>query len=317
VWYRLDSTIDNYIQVLIASGQNPTEVGNGTESPDYVEPEDIDPPDNDDPPTYVAPTGWPGYRAPSPRITHYYLYERVSTGEKYVGAVGGNYAFVDLPDFEARHPTISTDYTDETVYSLIELYEVGTGYLHQRTGGDTAISTAYGLTRSPYFYAVTTASRARYISDSARRTAAAFAELSLPADPGGLTGPAPAATAKVYARTRNPITLEEKTYGFSSTSGTTRDTLNEWTNKQGEWTIASVTKEIYYYDYGWFDDSYVNSYSREESALEIMIELWVYNGAAWKCLWLYSGESQLVGECLAAGVSPVNNAHTAPGKYYA
>lgn len=317
VWYRLDGTVDNYIPVLIASGQDPTTTGNGTESPDWTEPPDPEPPDDDDPPVYTAPPTWPGYRAPSPNITHYYLYERVTTGQKFVGAVGGSYSYADLTDFETQHPSIETAYTDATVYSLIELYEVGTGYLYQRDVGDTAISTAYGLSRSPYYYADTTATRARFACDATRRTAAAFTPTSLPADPGGLTGPAPDTNAKVYARTRNPVTGEQKTYGFSTSKAGNRDTLNEWTNAQGTWNIASQNREIYYYDYGWFDDSWVNSYSREESALEILMELWVWDGANWDGLWLYPGETELVGECLAAGVSPVNNAHTAPGTYYA
>lgn len=317
VWYRLDATEDNHISVLLASGQDPVLYGNGY-APDPVdEPIDYPPPDGD-PEVPATPAAWPGYRLPSPRFTHYYLYQRASTGSMHIAAVGGSYAYADLTDFESQHPTISTSYEDGAEFWLVELFEVGFGYLYQREAGDTAIEDTITANRSPLYHLNAIAAFiARKASDAARRTTT-YSAGSLPADPGGLSGPAIPTDAKVYARTRNPYTSEDKTYGFSSAKSATYDTLNEWTNARGTWNVGSSSGEVYYFDYGWFDDSGAGGFGLDQNGYEIIMELWVKNGGGtWQSLFIYSGEDELVGECIAAGVSPVNNAHTAPGRYYA
>jgi len=241
---------------------------------------------------------WPGTVEPSTRISQYYVVKNFATNETICGGLGGDKVLPDVAAFLRRFPTISLNWTETRQLVLLEIYNntSAPSYLYKRATGDTAISTALGLSKSPVWYA---GSRLGTVSTSVPEAHPVFLLDALPISP-AWTGPAPATDAWCYVIKRLWAGGVRQCYGIRANPPTTI-TLEKFLTVRREITSRGAHDEMTA-GQGWVE------------------EIWMKIGASpWQAYFLdpsLSASTSLGGQALASDVSPVNHPDVAPGQLY-
>lgn len=291
-WYRKSSS-DTALLDAINAGQDPVTSANEESQTTY----DI----GTDGPGNEADPSWPGTILPDDdRITQYFVHKNYITSEVFVTGLGGDKTCANVDILLSRYRNLSLNYTETKSLVLMEFYDVDTtAYLYQKSSSDTLIADSLAATESPIWYAGT--AQGSYTT-SLPFVPPTFVPVATPTPPGTYTGPAISAETWFYALERLWLGGGYQVIGYRNNSPPILPILEDVCR-----VLSRPTSDL------------TNGHTETTAGKGVLVEVWALDGANWKAIWLdatLSAATSLLGPCIADGISPVNNALTAPGYLY-